>query len=32
MIAFWERRGDGYNKSAQKPELAGHVVEAMYLE
>ena len=29
MTPFWERRGDSCDESTQKPELAGHVVEAM---
>lgn len=26
---FWEIRGNGCDESAQKPELAGHFVEAV---
>ena len=29
VAAFWERRGDGYKESTQKPESAGPVVQAV---
>lgn len=32
MTAFWERRGNGCDASAQNPELAGCAVDALQLE